>query len=256
MPQENAACRNVGRPAGFRSSNAAERHKYAILLHLQNDRSRCWGMAHTKASGKVRSLVRRHIGEYAMNLKELTLAGAVALVGTGSVAATLDFTEIGLTGIVPSTVLDLSNATLTSLGDDFFVSTPGSFGEANGLGIVCASPVGSFNCQEDMQIDFDDAIENLSFASFGAASTGDLVEVTAFLDGAEVGSTVVTTNTVIDFAAFGAIDSLYFADSSSQAGIGFGDFSFDVIAPVPLPASAALLAGGLGLLAWRRKRAA
>jgi hypothetical protein len=181
-------------------------------------------------------------------------------MGNGLAAATLDFTEIGATGLVPSTSVSITNATITSFGDDLFVGSPFFFGEANGLGIICASPAGSGNCEEDMQIDFTSDVTNLSFGSF-AVSAGDEVEVTAFLDGTALGSATVTTETLVDFSAFGAIDSLTFTDSSTRAGIGWGDFSFDIgpilPAPVPLPASFPLMAIALGglVLAKRRRTA-
>ena len=187
--------------------------------------------------------------------KKLCFVGSLCVSGVTASAATLDFTEINATGIVATTVIDLSNATITSFGDDVFLGAPGFFGESNGLGIICASPAGNDGCEEDMQIDFDMDVEDLTFGSFGA-SGGDLVEVTAFLDGTEVGSVSVTTNTSIDFTAFGAIDSLFFADASSQSGIGFGDFSFSAVAlaPVPLPAGGLMLAMALGGVGYGMRR--
>jgi hypothetical protein len=191
------------------------------------------------------------------------ILGALALVtvaGTQVKAATLDFTEVGQDGLVPQTVISLSNATITSFGDDIYVGSPSFFGASNGLGIICASPAGSGNCEEDMQIDFADDVTNLSFGSFGV-STGDEVDVTAFLDGVALGNVTVTSETLVDFSAFGAIDSLFFADNSTSAGIGWGDFSFDSgpvvtppIAAVPLPAGLPLLGIALLGLGLRTRR--
>lgn len=183
---------------------------------------------------------------------------AVALVLAGLIsapvaAATLDFTEVGATGIVPLTVINLSNATLTSFGDDMFIGAPGDFGEANGLGIVCASPVGSGNCEEDLQIDFNSPVFGLTFRSFGVQQ-GDSVTVSAYLGASLLGSTVVTTQTTVDFSALGSIDRLYFADASTAAGIGWGDFQFDE-QTVPEPGTLALLGLCLaGLAATRRRK--
>ena len=167
---------------------------------------------------------------------------------------TLDFTEVGATGIVPTTVINLSNATLTSFGDDFFIGAPGAYGEANGLGIVCASPSGNNSCEEGMQIDFLSVVSDMMFSSFGTSS-GDNVDVFAYLGATLLGSTTVTTNTLIDFSSFGSLDSLLFLDSSSAAGIGFGDFSFNEVAAVPEPQTLALFFLGLmGLGMSRRKQ--
>ncbi len=191
-----------------------------------------------------------------MTVTRLSLAAALTMTGVAAGAATLDFTELDSSGIIATTVVELSNATLTSSGSGFFIAAPGPFGGQTESSIVCATPVGGFSCEEDMQIDFDFDVENLSFSSIGA-ETGDSVEITAFLDGDAVGSTTVTTNTTIDLTAFGTIDSLFFADSSSNAGIAFNLFNFDaagvVVAPIPLQASGLLLlASGLGFMAWRR----
>lgn len=197
-----------------------------------------------------------------MQLKSLSLCALFSLAGTGLTAATLDFTEVGSSGIVPTTSVVLSNATVTSFGDDMFIGSPFFFGESNGLGIICASPSGSSSCEEDMQIDFVDDVTNLTFGSF-AVSAGDSVLVTAFLDGAEVGNEMVTTETIIDFSSFGAIDSLFFADSSTRAGIGWGDFDFQTgpvdppdPASVPLPATFPLLVLALAGLGFSKRRRA
>lgn len=178
----------------------------------------------------------------------------LGFTATTTSAATLDFTEVGATGIVPQTVINLSNATITSFGDDTFIGAPGQFGEANNLGIVCGSPVGSNNCEEGMQIDFLADVSNLMFSSF-AAVAGDNVLVEAFLNGGLLGSAIVTTDTMIDFSGFGLIDSLVFTDSSTSAGIGFGDFKFDETGGViPLPATLPLMLGALALMGFAGSR--
>ena len=173
--------------------------------------------------------------------------------GTASHGATLDFNEPGVTGIVGSTVINLSNAVLTSDGADFFIGF--GFGETNGNGIACGAAADG-SCEADWAIDFSTAATNLMFSSFATAS-GDFVQVMAYLSGGLLGSVDVATDTLIDFSGFGAIDRLVFDDSSTAAGIGFGDFSFDVAtATVPLPATLPLVLFGLGALAVARRRSA
>ncbi|MET0103953.1 MAG: PEP-CTERM sorting domain-containing protein [Sedimenticola sp.] len=180
-------------------------------------------------------------------------AAMLFMAVTGAQASTLDFTEVGATGIVSQTVINLSNATLTSYGDDMYIGAPGAFGETNNLGIVCASPVGSGNCEEDLQIDFLSVVTDLMFESFGVQA-GDSVTVSAYLGASLLGSTVVTTQTTVDFSGLGSIDRLFFADSSTAAGIGWGDFSFNT--SVPEPTTLALMGLGLAGIGWKRRKAA
>jgi len=191
--------------------------------------------------------------ENKMKKRNLLLASFLGFfISLNAQADTLDFTEVGSTGIVATTVINLSNATITTGGDDFFIGAPGSFGEANNLGIVCGSPSGNSSCEEGMQIAFLSDVSNLTFASFGASS-GDNVEVSAFFGATLLGSLTVTTNTAIDFSAFGTISSLSFADNSTAAGIGFGDFDFNV-ASVPEASSIMLLGLGLAGLGFTRRK--
>ncbi len=188
---------------------------------------------------------------------KLMLGAVLSVFAFSASAATLDFTEVGATDVVAGNTINLSNATITGSGDDMFVGASGVYGEANGLGIVCATPVGSGNCEEDMSIAFASDVANLSFGSFGVA-VGDSVTGSAYLNGVMLGSTVVTTQTTVDFSGLGNIDYLFFADNSTEAGIGWGDFLFDEVgAQVPLPAGLPLLLAGLGVLgvASRRKKA-
>lgn len=183
----------------------------------------------------------------------IAILAAVLLTPMAVNADTIDFTEIGATGLVPSTVINLSNVILTSFGDDMFIGAPGQFGEANNLGIVCASPVGSGNCEEDLQIDFLSVVTNLMLSSFGVTPVADSVTITGFLGATNVGSLVVSTQGTFDLSSWGALDRLYFADNSTAAGIGWGDFSFDTAA-VPEPAPLALLGLGLALIGLARRR--
>ena len=184
---------------------------------------------------------------------------AIILTASNGIASadTLNFTETGIVDGLTAPVVNLSNATLTSFDTFMFIGGPFSFGDSNGLGIACgAEPLGS--CRADWKIDFASDVTNLFFESF-AATGGDSVTVSAFLNGGLLSSILVTTNTLVDFSLFGAIDSLLFDDNNStDAGIGFGDFSFNSASEVPLPAAMPLFIlglGGLAGLARLRKKA-
>jgi hypothetical protein len=160
-------------------------------------------------------------------------------------ASTLDFTEIGSTGAIGSKTVNLSNAKLTSFGDGFFIVPPGVYGEANNLGIACAD-VADKACEADWQIDFSNTVKNLMMSSF-ATDPGDNVKVSAFLNGGIRGSVIVATDTLVDLSSFGAIDRLLIKDSSTGAGIAFGDFSFSTTV-VPVPAAIWLFISSLAAL--------
>jgi len=142
-------------------------------------------------------------------------------------------------------IQNLSNVTLTSFGvNGFFVGSSG----------FCAFAV-DFSCEEDMQIDFLSSVENLFLSSFGVSS-GDSVTISAFLGSSFLGDLTVSTFGTFDLSGFGMLDRLFFADNSTDAGIGWNNFRFDTVASVPEPGTLALF--GLGLagmgLATRKKK--
>jgi hypothetical protein len=166
-------------------------------------------------------------------------------------ASTLDFTDVGSTGAIGSKTVNLSNAKLTSFGDGFFIVSPGTYGEANNLGIACAN-IANKSCEADWQIDFSTTVKNLMMSSF-ATDPGDNVKVSAFLKGGLRGTVTVTTDTLVDLRSFGVIDRLFFKDSSTGGGIAFGDFSFSTTV-VPVPASIWLFISSLVGLVGVSKR--
>ncbi|MCG8550072.1 MAG: hypothetical protein MI799_06700 [Desulfobacterales bacterium] len=184
------------------------------------------------------------------------LAAIFSGISFATSADTLDFTEIGATGILGTTDITLSNATLTSYGNNFFVYAPGATGESNGKGSICAMQIG---CRADMEISFNEKVMDLTFGVFGYAA-GDAVSISAFNDGALVQSLLITSETFVDFSGFGVIDRLFFDDVATGGhGLGYNDFSFSSVSvsAVPLPAAFPLFGAamvGLGLLGWKRKK--
>lgn len=189
-------------------------------------------------------------------IKNLVWAWLFTLVASSACyAATLDFRESGVSGrfgdLVGSKVVNLSNAVLTSYGADVYIDLSGSVNNRNGT--VCAVAA-DFFCEADWKIDFLIDVFDLTFSSF-FAGVGDNVDVMAYLNGALLGSAQVTSDSTLDFSSFGAIDQLFFDDSSSDDGIEFGDFSFANVASVPLPATLPLLLAGIAGLSLMRRRA-
>lgn len=107
-----------------------------------------------------------------------------------------------------------------------------------------------------MEIAFIGVVSNLMF-DVGGYQIGDYVDVNIFgISNVFLGTIAVTSDVVgLDLSGFGSITRLLFDDSSTAAGVGYANFSFDqVAAPVPLPAGGLLLIGALGGLAALRRR--
>ncbi|MFN0102024.1 MAG: PEP-CTERM sorting domain-containing protein [Bryobacteraceae bacterium] len=182
--------------------------------------------------------------------------GAVAIVITAAMGvradgATLDFSVFasGNTGL---SVLDVGAATVTISGGTVFVYRPGDFGAFTTSGGLCALSGGS--CQTDWRLDFDFGVTNLMFES-AFFNPVDFVSVEYFDGATSLGSIPVAANGTFDLSSVPRITSLVFNDSSTGAGFGFGDFSFDRAgSAIPEPATLLLLGMGLAAIAYRRRR--
>jgi len=179
-----------------------------------------------------------------------------ALTATAN-ADTLDFTELTTTGFTGLKTLSLSNATLTTSDDEFYIYTPFENGAADAKGGICA--IGGSNCQAGMEISFTQDIMGLTFQS-GSFETGDSATITAFNGATELGSIDVIADMLLDFSGFGVINRLVFVDNDSTAwGISYGGFDFQTVTAVPLPAALPLFGAaltGMGLIGWKRRKSA
>lgn len=180
-----------------------------------------------------------------MTVVRMLTAGVLALsVSSAAGAATLDFS--GLTpGAQGSTVLILPEATITSFGDDIFVGAAGIASE------ICAFNSGPYNCEADLEVDFNSLVSNLNFDVSGY-DAGDLVTATAYdaLDNV-IGSFNISANGSYGFGALADISRVFFDDQSSGAGMAYDNFEFS---PVPLPAALPLLIGALGAMGFATRR--
>jgi hypothetical protein len=174
----------------------------------------------------------------------------IALSGGAVSASTLDFSAFP-SGYYPgTTVIVLSNATVTSYGTDFYINSA--------LGYDFCAIVGG-TCEADAKIDFNNSISNLTLQTYGWAE-GDFVDLLAY-DGAHnlIGSVlnIASNGVVTGLSGLVGIRTLYFDEHSTAAGIGYGSFSFtESGTAVPDPGSSLLLLGmGLvGLRAWRKRQ--
>lgn len=179
--------------------------------------------------------------------RTLCALAVISALATTAQADTLDFESLA-TGDLGTTVLVLSNATVTGFGSSLF-NLSAFYGAGQG-GSICSLTPG-FNCQADLQIDFNNAVSGLSFQTFGYDG-GDSVDISAYAGATLLGTVNVTSNTLVDFSAYSGITSLYMDDASTGAGYGYGAFNF---APVPESGTYALMLAGLaavGARAYRR----
>lgn len=169
--------------------------------------------------------------------------------GTLCEADILDFTEV-MNGIQGSDTIELSNATVTSLGNDSFVFHPGDFGVAES-GFSALNGVISL---ADSEILFDDAISDLSFYSDGHQN-GDFAVATIYSGPTELASLTINGNITIDFSGFSEITRLFIDDSSSffSGGMSYHRFEFETVS-VPEPGSVAFMVMLLAATAMRRRR--
>lgn len=182
-----------------------------------------------------------------MKVLRMLAASAVALsVSSAAGAATLDFSGLA-PGAQGSAVLVLPEATITSFGDDIYVGAAGIASE------ICAFN-NAFNCEADLEVDFNSLVSDLSFDVSGWQG-GDLVVASAYdeLDNL-IGSFNISANGSYGFGALADISRVLFDDQSTAAGVAYDNFEFS---PVPLPASLPLLIGALGAMgfAMRRRKA-
>jgi hypothetical protein len=169
------------------------------------------------------------------------VAAVLALAAPAAApAATLDFTVFPA-GSQASNVLNLPEATVTGLGDTLFVGS--SFGPNR----VC-SIIGGY-CEADMEVAFAGTVSNLAFDASGY-HPGDFIKVSAFdsMDNL-LASFDIAANGDFGFGTLGGISRIFFDNSSTGAGMFYGNFRFDQqqqSTAVPLPASLILLASAFG----------
>ncbi|MHA6262392.1 VPLPA-CTERM sorting domain-containing protein [Arenibacterium sp. CAU 1754] len=183
-------------------------------------------------------------------MKKLLLSTAFALGASMASAATLDFTVLG-SGDIGSSTASIAGANITSSASSLFVGAGPAAPNS-----ICAFNPASFSCDNDLEIDFTDAVQNVTFEQ-GFWSAGDLIDIYVY-DAFDALAGVYTINSAadVDLSGFGVIGSLFFDDQSTAQGVAYGNITYEV-ANVPLPASAALLVGALGVFgAMRRRRKA
>lgn len=173
-------------------------------------------------------------------MKKLCLLGTVCaycFTFTGnSWAATFDFSSFE-SGFQGTTTLSLPEADFTSLGDDIFLN------QATTSDICAINGGTTGSCNTDLNVEFNGLASAITFDVFGWAS-GDTILVSLFDAGDNLlASNTILANGVYSFASTG-VASILFDDSSTAAGVAYGNWSFE-LTQVPLPAAVWLFGSGL-----------
>ncbi len=123
---------------------------------------------------------------------------------------------------------------------------------------ICSRPVGGGfpACENETILDFTAPVYNLTFKSVGTNNSGVVARVdvqTTYLNG-PVTVDIFKSPNLIDLSSFGTITRIRIHSINDHLGIGWDDFSFDV---VPEPGSAGLMIlSGFGLMTRKKGRVA
>lgn len=172
----------------------------------------------------------------------------IACIFSGSASAGLiDFTSFG-NGDLGVTSITTPDATITNTsGGNLYI---GAGGISNS---VCALDPQVYNCEQDLEINFNTAVTALSF-QIGGWAAGDFVKASIF----DINDTLISTldvdsNGTFDFFGSSNIYTLIFDDQSTSAGVAYGNLSFETTS-VPEPSSIALLGLGIAGFCLSKKR--
>ncbi|MBD2384432.1 PEP-CTERM sorting domain-containing protein [Cylindrospermum sp. FACHB-282] len=191
------------------------------------------------------------------------------LTGLISVSAVLGLTEsakavvINFDSLAGNTVItnQFPEATFTSNSGFEIRTLTGSFGASAPNVILATNTTGTPNTNQDIFVNFAQAVNNLSFRIVGDNSTSPGL-VNIFTSGVLAGQVNMvadgngSTSDLVNLASFTNITSISMTSITDPGGIGYDDFTFDV-APaqsVPEPTTMlGLLTSGGFLVTSRRK---
>lgn len=180
------------------------------------------------------------------DLIKVTSAVALLAFAGSANAAVLDLTTATNDGqtLVATDATITAGAGTTLLVGDFVTNA--------------ACPLGTFGCNGIMTLTFDFDVDSVMF-DYGFGNFGDSATISIF-DGlnALIGNLFLDFTAGVAFAdlsSFGTLRSILFDNTAATgAGYAYGNFNYEAVAAVPLPASFPLLLAGLGGIALLRRR--
>jgi hypothetical protein len=147
--------------------------------------------------------------------------------------------------------LTLPEATITNIsGGNLFI---GKIGLTQS---VCAVDPQGLTCEQDLKIDFNYLVNDLSF-HVGGRGPRDFVTAYIYdISNTLISSLDILSDGIFDFAGASNISTVIFDDQSTGSnGVSYSSISFNA-ASVPEPSSIALLGLGIAGLGLSRKRKA
>jgi hypothetical protein len=213
----------------------------------------------------------KHQSSRASYLKHF-LSGCVliysSLVALPSSAMTIDFEALATQNFGPSTVIDGVTFSIASPSSSPQVRVFNASGDSRTAYILGCEIPGA-GCVEELGVDFGQPVTNLNFDIVADGVSSGSGFVFAFLNNVFVGGASLIgdgnglTHDLVSLAALGAIDRLILNPTLDPFGIGYDNFSFDLLSVsatatasvVPLPAAVWLFgSASTGLAGFSRRR--
>lgn len=186
---------------------------------------------------------------------------SASLVSFTSSAVTIDFEAFSTQNFGQSQVINGVTFSNISPVTDPVVRIFDDNGVRTAYALACDIAAG-FDCTNQLEVDFGQAVSNLSFDFLADESTILSGTVSAFLNNVLlstinlVGDGDGNTHEFLSLAALGAIDMLVLDAGDDPSGIGYDNFTYDVSA-IPLPATIWLFGTALiGVVGFSKRRKA
>jgi hypothetical protein len=183
----------------------------------------------------------------------LGMAWLLGSVVEDAQAVTIDFDNLSFLDIVTTQYPEVTFS--ADPGFETQVGTPSSSFGTSPPNFSCSAALGGGfpKCENETILTFTNPVNNLTFKSVGIDNAGVVARVDIFTPNLVITQDITKTPQLIDLSAYSDVSKVRLYDINDNNGIGWDDFTFDV---VPEPASASLLAAGvIGRITQRKRRA-